>query len=102
MVQSFFSICKLQKHDEECDENITELRQDYAKIALMMFWLASKSSKSMELAETLFQELKLSKKNENTKMWKKRFKLLQNTENPQLLQCNSPKRLDYITKHTIN
>ena len=32
------SIFKLRIHDEECDKNTTELREDYAKIVLMMFY----------------------------------------------------------------
>ena len=35
-------------------------------------------------------------------MWKKGFEILQNIENHCLLQCDTPKRLDYVTKYTIN
>ena len=35
-------------------------------------------------------------------MWKKGFEILQNIENRRLLQCDTPKQLDYITKYTVN
>ena len=35
-------------------------------------------------------------------MWKKGFEILQKIENWRLLQHDTPKQLDYITKFTIN
>ena len=35
-------------------------------------------------------------------MWKKGFEILQNIKNLRLLQCDTPKQLDYITKYTVN
>ena len=32
----------------------------------------------------------------------KGFEILQNIENLHLLQCDTPKQLDYITKYTVN
>ncbi len=34
-------------------------------------------------------------------MWKKGFEILQNIENRHLLQCDTPKQLDYITKYIV-
>ena len=51
----------------------------------------------------LFQrELVLFKRNEKTTIWKKGFEILQNIENRRLLQRDTPKQLDYITKYTVN
>lgn len=35
-------------------------------------------------------------------MQRKEFEILQNIENRLVLQCNPPKRQDYITKNAIN
>ena len=49
-----------------------------------------------------YRELCLFKRNKTTTIWKKGFETLQNIENCHLLQHDAPKRLDYVTKYTIN
>jgi hypothetical protein len=99
------SIFNLQIGKMECDENTTELREEYAKLALLMFYPLRKLE-DIQIDGSywnLFQrELFLFKRNEKTKMWKKGFEILQNIENRHLLQSDTPKQLDYITKYTIN
>ena len=48
-----------------------------------------------------FRELQLFK-NEMMTMLKKEFNILQNIENRRVLQCNPPKKQDYMMKNTIN
>jgi len=99
------SIFNLHIWKTECDENTAELREEYAKLALLMFYPLRKLEDIQIDGRywNLFQrELFLFKWNEKTTIWKKGFEILQNIENRRLLQCDTPKQLDYITKYTIN
>ena len=99
------SISNLCIRKKECDENTTELREEYTKLALLMFYPLQKLE-DIQIDGSywnLFQrELFLFKRNEKTTMWKKGFEILQNIENRRLLQRDTPKQLDYITKYTVN
>ena len=99
------SILNLSIGKQECDENTTELREEYAKLALLMFYPLRKLE-DIQIEGSywnLFQrELFLFNQNENTTMWKNGFEILQNIENCRLLECDTPKQLDYITKYTVN
>jgi hypothetical protein len=99
------SIFNLRIGKQECDENTTELREEYAKLALLMFYPLRKLE-DIQIDGSywnLFQrELFLFKRNENTTMWKKGFEILQNIKNWHLLQRDTPQQLDYITKYTVN
>ena len=96
---------KPQICNSECDENTHDKREDYAKIALMMFYPFRKLE-DLQLNGSywnlFFRELQLFKKNERTTMWKKGFDILQNIENRRVLQCHTLKRQDHITRNTIN
>ena len=99
---SIFNLC-IGK--QECDENTAALREEYAKLALLMFYPLRKLEDIQINGSywNLFQkELFLFKRDENTTMWKKGFEILQNIENRHLLQRDTPKQLDCITKYTVN
>ena len=99
------SIFNLLIRNMEYDENTAELREEYAKLALLMFYPLWKLE-DIQIDGSywnLFQrELFVFKWNEKTTMWKKGFEILQNIENRHLLQRDTPKQLDYITKYTVN
>lgn len=61
-----------------------------------------RSSAWWKLFEHFFRKLQLFKKDENTIMWEKGFNILQNIKNRCVIQHDSPKWPEYITKHTIN
>ena len=99
------SIHKLRLHENDCDEITQEMREDYAKIALLMFYPLRK------LGDIQFEgsywklfrrELTKFKRNEKTTMWLKGFEILQNIDHRQAMQNDIPKQTDYITKNTFN
>lgn len=99
---SIFNLC-IGK--QECDENTAALREEYAKLALLMFYPLRKLE-DIQIDGSywnLFErELFLFKRHENTTMWKKGFEILQNIENRRLLHRDTPKQPDHITKFTVN
>ena len=84
------SISNLRIRKQECGENTTELREEYAKQGLLMFYPLRKLEDIQINGSywNLFErELFLFKRNENTTMWKKGFEILQNIENRRLLNA---------------
>jgi hypothetical protein len=48
------------------------------------------------------RELLLCHRVEDTILWKRGFKVLQNIENRNILQCDAPKVKEVVTRNTIN
>ena len=70
------------------------MREDYAKIALLMFNPLPKLDDIMmdgSYWKLFYRELCLFKRNETTIIPKKIFEILQNIENCHLLHCDTPK-----------
>ena len=99
------SIFNLRIQVNDCDENTTEMREDYAKISLLMFYPFQQLDDIVingSYCKLFYRELCLFKRNKTTTIWKKGFEILQNIENHCLLQHNIPKWLDYFWKNTVN
>jgi hypothetical protein len=82
------SIHKLRLHENDCDENTQDMREDIQFQG--SYW------------KLFFSELTKFKRNENTTMWLKGFEILQNIDHRQAMQSDIPKHTDYITKNTFN
>jgi hypothetical protein len=69
------------------------MREDYAKIALLMFHPLQKLDDIMmdgSYWKLFYRDLRKFKRNEMTTMWKKGFEILENIENRPVLQRGTP------------
>lgn len=86
-------------------EETQRIREEYAKIALLMFY-PFRTVEDIKLQGShwkLFQrELESYNNGENTVMWKEGFEILQNIEDRKMMQQNVEKRKDEITRSTKN
>ena len=86
-------------------EETQRIREEYAKIALLMFY-PFRTIEDIKLQGShwkLFQrELESYNNGENTVMWKEGFEILQNIEDRKMMQQNVEKRKDEITRSTKN
>ena len=102
------SLCNmehLQLGHSEVNPIAKELREEYAKIALMMFYPFRNKSDLLlnnnhwDLFE---QELTRHNNGQTTLFWPKGFEILQNIENRRNLQHKIEKREDTVTRNTRN
>ena len=94
---------KLWLHENDSDENTQAMREDYAKITLLMFYPFRKLDDIQfggSYWKLFHRKLSKFKKNEKTTMWLKGFEVLQNIDHCQAMQMT--KHTDYITKNTFN
>ena len=82
-----------------------QIREEYAKIALLMFY-PFRTIEDIQLEGShwkLFErELDLFNNGENTTMWTKGFEILQNIEDRKAMQQDVEKRKDEVTRSTKN
>ena len=102
------SLCNmehLQLGHSEANPIAQELREEYAKVALMMFY-PFRNKNDLLLNDNhwdLFeQELNRHNNGEKTLFWSKGFEILQNIENRRNLQHNIERREDTVTRNTRN
>lgn len=99
------SFVKLRINDDVCDENMHKMHEDYAKLALLMFFPFRKLE-DIKLEGSYWKlfhcELTLLNKNESTTFWTKGYEILQKIKNHQALQLDIPKQIDEVMKHTHN
>ena len=103
--ESLCNIQHLQLGQTEVNPIAKELREEYAKMALMMFYpFRNKSDLLLNDNHWDLFEQELTKHNngETTLFWPKGFEILQNIENRRNLQHNIEKREDTVTRNTRN
>lgn len=84
---------------------IDEYREDYARIALLMFYPYRKLEDIMingSYWAVFKRELDLYRQEKETTMWRKGFSILQNIENRKMLQSHRNNLADEITDKTTN
>lgn len=102
------SLCNmnyLQLGHSDVDPIAQEFREEYAKIASMMFYpFLNKNDLLLNNSHwNLFErELNRHNNNETTLFWPKGFEILQNIESRRNLQHNIEKREDAVTRNTRN
>eukprot|EP00956_Cyclotella_meneghiniana_P032179 scaffold87347_cov52-Cyclotella_meneghiniana.AAC.2 len=102
------SLCNmnyLQLGHSDVDPIAQEFREEYAKIALMMFYpFRNKNDLLLNNSHWDLFKRELNKHNNNktTLFWPKGFEILQNIENRRNLQHNIEKREDAVTRNTRN
>ena len=100
-------LCKIEElkidAGKDVDEDTDHLREQYAKIALLMFYPHRKLDdlkKRGSYWELFLYNLKLYRRNKKTTFWKKGFQILQNIQDRMTLQQNMKQVKDFITNHT--
>ena len=95
----------LKIDDIEVDDHTVSMREEYAKLALMLFY-PHRNMKDLKTDDghwaLFYQQLQLKRQNKPTAFWNKGFDILQNMQDRRTLDKNVKKASDNITNETEN